>query len=351
MVNVKQGVFMKTRVIPTLTIGDYNWYLKIFNLYRNLNISYIRINLTRFTYDEYINEIMIIKKIQEDIWGKEVFKIILDVPYPGVKARVSFNGDKNYFDVKIGDTIYIHKNKKDENFREKRLSTNLFSSLSNGKIGDYIEIDDGKILFKIVEKKDDFIKLESLSKGSIGYMKTVNIKGKVYSNEVRQSEKEDLRKLIFAIKPYKIMFSFINDTEDIIYIKNFFKIQTDMIIPKIETPVAMSNLENISNYCSQVMLGRGDLALTGKPSLLGIYQENFINTCKKNKAEIIIATDIMTSNIETKQSLPLRSDLIDLDLLIKKEVNFVVTSGKMGLGEKLNEFVDIITAIEKERFL
>lgn len=338
------------KVIPTLTIGNKKWYKEKFLLYDALNISSMRINLTRYSLNYYLKQLLLIKEIQHELWGYEKIEILLDVPYPGTKARICFDGEESNYYIKKNEKIFIVKDKNKMNIKQKKFWVDLFEHLKTGNINEKVEIDDGKLSFNILEKNDEYIKLESMSNGYIGYMKSINLVGQVYINQDSPKIKKDLKNIIEKTQPNKVIFSFLNDLNQIIDIKEYFNLDEKKIIPKIETPIAINNLDKIATECKTLMLGRGDLVLTSNSSMLGIYQDTFINICKEKNKSIIIATDIMNSNLDNNNKLPLRSDLIDLDNLIKSKVDYVVTSGKMGMSKKLNQMVKLINEISKERF-
>lgn len=340
-----------TEIIPTFSVNTEKNYKKIFDLYQSLNIKEARLNLTRYSLDFYRNEIRKIYNLQLKNYGSIVCDLILDVPYPGTKARIDFDGEKSSVEIEKGTTLFITNDEDQKSIENNIISVDNFSNLSLVKKNEILEIDDGRLKLKVIDKNDNFITTNVLNSGKLKWKKSINRKGIVYFQEKRSEYIDKLFNLFLDIKPKKIVFSFLEKESQINKIKERFNSNKQQvnIIPKIETPKAISNLDEISRHCDQMMLGRGDLVLTGDSAKLGQQEDEFFSTCLKNKVEPIIATDIMNSISDLNFEVPLRSDLIDLDYIVKKRATAIVTSGTSGLGIGLKKIRQILTKIDEAR--
>jgi len=333
-----------TKIIPTFSVDTEDNYKKRLTLYDNLNIDTIRFNLTRYTFDEYQVELDKIRAIQKEI-SKKKMKIIFDVPYPGTKARIKFDGQEANVDVRNGEIIKITKDISLMDVENRILFVENIDDLEQSTTGQVIEIDDGRLNLSFIEKKDDLLVFKTMGSGSLKYMKSINRKEHIFFREKRMGYMNNLINFVENNEPWGVCFSFVETKEDMIKLQECFSENETKLIPKIETPTAINNLEEILDYCDMAMLGRGDLALTGGGNMMGYYQEKFISTCKAKGKNIIIATDIMNSLAEFTLSFPLRSDLIDLDNLVKNKVDYIVTSGEMGKGTGLKKTKDLLNGI------
>lgn len=340
---------MNTKIIPTFSIDHEDVYMKRLEFYKELGIKTIRLNLTRYSLAEYEIEINKIKNVQTKLWGKQCIDIMLDVPYPGTKARIKFDGLSRDVFIKKNDLITITNNEKQMNVKNKIFFVENIQDLIRANINDSIEIDDGRLKLIVVSKGKNTIKLQAINSAKVHYMKSINRAGKIYFSEEREEYLHYLTSLIGKTGINLVAFSFVETEEQMKNINRIFGKNNVSCIPKIETLKGIQNLDKILNHCNIAMLGRGDLALTGGIHIVGVAQEYFIDTCKKNGTIIIVATDIMNSVGEFSLSTPLRSDLVDLDNLIRNSVDYVVASGPMSNSSYLKDFYRLIRDISAFR--
>ena len=99
-------------IIPTMAIYDsFDKYKEIMRFFVSESIDLIRINMTRFEPERYISEIPLIKKAYREFNQKSELKILLDVPIPGRKPRVAFDGTESRRYIYKGNTIHLTSKK------------------------------------------------------------------------------------------------------------------------------------------------------------------------------------------------------------------------------------------------
>lgn len=340
---------MHTNIIPTFSIDTEDIYQKRLSFYKKLGIKIIRLNLTRYSLAEYEVEIKKIKNIQLKLWGKQCIDIMLDVPYPGTKSRIKFDGLSRDVFIEKNDVITITDNENQMSVKNKSFFVENIQDLLRAKVNDRIEIDDGRLKLTVISKDKNAIKMQAINNANVHYMKSINRVGKIYFYEEREEYLHDLSSLIENTDTNLVCFSFVETEEQMQTINRLFGKNNVNCVPKIETLKGIQNLNRIQKHCNMAMLGRGDLALTSGIHIVGIAQEKFIETCKKNGVTIIVATDIMNSVGEFSLSTPLRSDLVDLDNLLHNSVDYVVSSGPMSNSSYLKDFCKLIRDISTVR--
>lgn len=340
---------MHTKIIPTFSIDTEDIYVKRLTLYKELGIKVIRLNLTRYSLGEYAIEINKLKNVQKKLWGKQCIDIMLDVPFPGTKSRIKFDGCSREVFIQKNDLITITDCEDKMSVTKNIFFVENIKDLKLSEINECIEIDDGRLKLVVISKDENSIKLQALNNAKVHYMKSINRSGKTFFMEEREEYIRDLASLISNTATNMVCFSFVETEEQMQTINQVFGKKDIYCVPKIETLRGIENLNRILKYCNIAMLGRGDLALTSGIHIVGVAQEHFINTCKKNNTAIIIATDIMNSVVEFSVSTPLRSDLVDIDNLIHNSVDYVVTSGPMANSAYLKDFCRLITDIRDVR--
>lgn len=338
-------------IIPTLTISDEKTYKELFLVYDSIGVKKIRINLTRYEVEEYTDFIQEMDNVQSELFGYRKLEYLFDIPFPGDKMRVCFDGNSDRVFIKKNDLIYIYNSKHMMDVTQKKFFVKHFEYLYKSNINEIVEIDDGKLLFSIISKESNCVVLKAHNSGFIKYMKTINARGRVYFINTSEEESYKWREIISKLRPSGVVFSFLNSVDDIKLIKEKIIPENDTIeiIPKIETPEGINNLNDILNNVNMIMFGRGDMALTASFTKLGYYQELLLSAVKSKGKKVIVATDIMASFCGEDGQIPNRGDLIDLDNLLNQRVDYLAFSGDLSLGNNIKTIDRIIREIKKIR--
>ncbi|HJA94328.1 MAG TPA: hypothetical protein H9717_14655 [Candidatus Eisenbergiella merdipullorum] len=146
---------------------------------------------------------------------------------------------------------------------------------------------------------------------------------------------ENYLQYLREIKPRKVVLSFAEDIGTLNEISGCIKnlLPHVEIIPKIETQTGVDNCKNIMESFKTIMLGRGDLALFSEISSFGYNQNYVLDMGEKNNANVIVATDILTSLYENM--IPARGDLTDIYYLKGKKVKDIVVSAGISIQPEL----------------
>ena len=285
-------------IIPTLTVMDtYEEYEVMINNFIASDSNLFRCNATRFDNNTYINSI----KILQEIYYKKkqkYFNLLLDIPCPKEKIRVEFKSDENDILIKEGEILNITNDK------------NEFD-------GDMIFVDIG---FNQIEVGETIILGD-------GDLYTSRISCKKTSNETVYNN----IKLIETLRPTHIALSFVEDVQDITNFKNSIKEirnYNPTIISKLETKCAIDNLEDLIKASPNVMIARGDLALSAGYEMLFKYQNEIIEKCSEiNNCGVYFASEIINSLVNSP--VPTRPEICDLANMINQGAKNIILSGPL----------------------
>lgn len=98
----------KIEIIPTMAIyNSFAQYEEVMRLFSEENIDMIRINMTRFEPARYIYEIVSMRETYKKIAPNLKLKILLDIPLPGKKPRVYFNGKESEKKIYNGEKVTL----------------------------------------------------------------------------------------------------------------------------------------------------------------------------------------------------------------------------------------------------
>lgn len=330
-------------IIPTMAIYDsFDKYKEIMRFFVSESIDLIRINMTRFEPERYISEIPLIKKAYREFNQKSELKILLDVPIPGRKPRVAFDGTESRRYIYKGNTIHL-TSKKDKMDVENNIfvvDDNEFITYLDINKSKYLYFDDGKLKCQIVNINDNCVEAIAENDGVISFLKSVYTDGYYFCHMIKR-DLEDYLNAINAIKPEYLALSFVEQVNDVIRIKEYLKTPIK-IVSKIETPEGVNNISNIIRVSDAIMIGRGDLAITSGLAYFGELHTKLLKY--SNCIDIYVATDILQSIVDSE--FPNRADIIDITSLIECNVRGLVTSGKIARGLSLRKFISIVNEIK-----
>lgn len=339
-------------IIPTFTIySDIKKYEEYAKLYFELGISMVRVNMTRFNNQQYIEMLNILQEAYSKVSGGIKLKFLLDLPIPSKKPRIFYIGGGSGFNVQKNDIFRIVSNKEKAFIENNCIYIDdkyFYKSMFENKINT-LYTDDGRVIFECKYANDEIV-IRALTDGYVSYFKAVYSK---VSNFSLSSNDEMLSyaKTVSIIAPEIVALSFVEHSEQVTQfsdmVSSFTQGKTIQFMPKIETEQAVENLSKLIQPSGVAMFGRGDLLLNSQIDKLGSYQEKFLEICQKRMAKAYIATDILPSL--QAFGLPNRSDVLDLFYINKFDAYGVIASAKCSSLSLFPRFVEIVKKMSEQR--
>lgn len=201
------------------------------------------------------------------------------------------------------------------------------------KVGEKVLIDDGKLVFEVVETNGlDTVKLKTLFGGTLSSNKGVNLPNtKISLPSMTEKDERDLR-YILTQPVHWIALSFVRSAKDIKDLRS--KIEAAghpaKIIAKIEKPEAVERLDKIIKASNAVMVARGDLGIEVPMEQLPIVQKRIIRKCIQRARPVIVATQMMDSMITNPS--PTRAEISDVANAVMDGADAVMLSGETSVG-------------------
>ena len=337
-------------IIQTINhITDIEGLEKLLRELKSIGIDGVRINLSKLPQDEISKKI---KKLYP-IFNNFNLEIYLDFPYPKGKARIretNFCDDTGFrFEIQKGEvyTITISHEIYSTEPNCILLDENTIFSSEEGELKFY---SDGEGGFLVREKKTNYLKVEAVNSFE-GYI------GKSIQCGYIEIEK-DFEDIIQQINypDVKYIFSFIENSSEI---RNLASKISGSIIPKIETKLAVQDIQDIVEESDEILVARGDLALDITLSDYLDSIKRVVNECK-GKKDIIFCTDVLACS--GNRLVPYRSEIFDLFLIkslgcdkivlpCSKEINLLTKGEKSPNGimkkikKELTSKVEVINKI------
>ncbi len=218
------------------------------------------------------------------------------------------------------------------------------------KKGERILIDDGKLLFEVIETNNrNEVKAKVIQGGVFSSKKGVNLPNTNISlPALTQKDKDDA---IFAIEQEVdwLALSFVRNPEDLKELQALIEAHSEYKIPiiaKIEKPEAVQNIDKIVGYCDGIMVARGDLGVEVPAEEVPLIQKQLVLTAKKARIPAIIATQMMETMIHSLT--PTRAEVNDVANSVMDGADAVMLSGETSVGKYPVEVIKTMSNILKK---
>ena len=286
-----------------------------------------RLNFSHGTHEEHQKKIDAVKKVRERL--NLPIPIMLDTKGPEYRIKTFENGK-----------IWLHEGDeftfttKEIEGNEKRVSVNYKQLMENLRVGDTILVNNGLVVFKVVEINDTEAKCKVLTGGELSNRKSMNFPGKVMKHEfLSEQDKEDL---LFGIKNEVdfVAASFVSKKQDIADMRSFFDKNGGKeidIIAKIENRAGVENIEEICEIADGIMIARGDLGVEIPAMEVPAVQKYLISKCRLLGKRVITATEMLESMIHNPR--PTRAELSDVANAVYDGTSAVMLSGETASGK------------------
>ena len=315
----------KTKVICTIGPASENAEMLIAMYRAGMNVA--RLNFSHGTHEEQQHKIDLIKETREKL--QSPIPIMLDTKGPEYRIG-TFENSKILLkdnDIFTFTTEQIVGNASIVSVNYDRLMENL-------EIGDTILVNNGLVIFKVLELTDTEARCQVVIGGPLSDRKSMNFPGKVMKHSfLSEQDKEDL---LFGIKndvDY-VAASFVSTKQDIADMRNFLNENGGKdidLIAKIENRAGVDNIEEICEIADGIMIARGDLGVEIPAHEVPAVQKYLINKCRMLGKRVITATEMLESMIYNPR--PTRAELSDVANAVYDGTSAVMLSGETASGK------------------
>jgi len=337
----------KTKIVATL--GPAINSKKIMEEMMVMGVNVFRVNFSHADYDDVAQKIIDIREINE----RRNFNVAVLADLQGPKLRVGVM-DENVI-LEKGDTFTFTTNKCIGNSKKAFMTYQNFPK--DVEVGEHILVDDGKLMFKVIETdRNTEVKTEVIRGGMLKSKKGVNLPNTKVS--LPALTKKDIKDAIFAIEQEVdwIALSFVRTAADLISLRDLIAEKSDYKIPiiaKIEKPEAIKNINQITANCDGLMVARGDLGVEIPMENVPLIQKMLVKKAKEARIPVIIATQMMETMITSQ--VPTRAEVNDVANSIMDGADAVMLSGETSVGEYPLEVIqvmrNIISSVENSELI
>ncbi len=331
---LKLNKYKRTKIIATLgpATDTYEDVKKIIDLGANG----IRLNFSHGTYEERDRQIGWIRKASQEL--HKPVAIIQDLQGPKIRLG-EFEGEIR---VKKGQTIQLQLNADYEKTGVVPIQYDLSKKV---KRGERLYIFDGKVKTVVRSVRGDIVVVEVQNAGVLLKRKGINLPDTDFAGDViTEKDRADLAYASDKDIDYVAM-SFIQSAKDI---HNMRKIISTLggdrkIIAKIETKLALDNLEEIMQETDAAMVARGDLAVETSPEMVPVVQRQIISLGMKHAKPTIVATQMLASMVDSPE--PSRAEVSDVATAVYLGADCVMLSDETAMGKHPFEAVSVMKRV------
>ncbi len=334
--NVPLSGFKRTKIIATLGPATNN-YEVILDLIK-AGANGIRLNFSHVTYDEAEQQIKWVRKASKE-YGKPV-AIIQDLQGPKMRLG-DFDGIIN---IQKGQDFILGY---DADYLEEGVIPTQYDLSKKVKRGERLYLYDGTIHTVITSVAGGKVHVRAGNDGVLVKRKGINLPDTDFGGDVITDK--DKRDIVFgsARDIDYVAQSFIQKPHDVSKLRATLDSVNSpaKIIAKIETAVAVDNLEAIVQEADAVMVARGDLAQETLPEAVPIVQRQIIGLGLHYDKPTIVATQVLASMTENAQ--PTRAEVSDIATAVALGADGVMLSEETSVGRHPIDAVRVMKRVIK----
>lgn len=338
----------RTKIVATL--GPASSSRKVLKKMIQAGVDVFRVNFSHANYDTVKQTVATIRELGDEL--NTVTAVLADLQGP--KLRVGLM--KEEVVVKPGDRISFCTGEEFEGTRE-RVYMNYDNFPKDVKKGELVLLDDGKLMFEVLETNGkDTVRTKVIQGGPLRSKKGVNLPNTAISlPALTIKDKEDA---VFAISLEVdwIALSFVRHAEDLKELQELIEANSEYKIPiiaKIEKPEAIANIDTIIPFCDGLMVARGDLGVEVAAEEVPLIQKELVLKAKRARIPVIIATQMMETMITSLT--PTRAEVNDVANSVMDGADAVMLSGETSVGkypvEVIQKMANICLQVENSALI
>ena len=333
----------KTKIVATL--GPACSTRETIKKMVDASVNVFRVNFSHADYADVKEKISIIRGLNEEFGYTTA--ILGDLQGPKLRVGVMEEGVV----VNDGDLITF-TTAEDIIGTAKKVFMKYKNFPNDVNPGERILLDDGKLIFEIIEtdKKTEVL-AKVIQGGELKSKKGVNLPNTKIS--LPAMTEKDVADAIFAIEQKLdwIALSFVKTPRDLQDLQELIAKHSEYKIPivaKIEMPEALENIDRIVAYCDALMVARGDLGVELPAHEVPLVQKELIRRAKTARIPVIVATQMMETMISSLT--PTRAEVNDVANSVMDGADAVMLSGETATGnypvQVIEKMTQIIEAVE-----
>jgi pyruvate kinase len=266
-----------------------------------------------------------------DIAAQHGISVAILVDLQGPKIRIGRFINKKV--ILRENQEFILDTQMDENAGNEQAVSLSYQNLTRDvHPGDTLLLDDGRIVFKVINTEATRIHCQVIVGGELSNNKGINrLGGGLSAKALTEKDRSDIKDAVRLNADY-IAVSFPRNADDINEARTLLRDAggTQGIIAKIERCEAITNIEGIIQASDAVMIARGDLGVEIGDAELPAVQKKIIKIARVFNKPVITATQMLETM--TYNTIPTRAEVSDVANAVLDGTDAVMLSGETAVG-------------------
>ena len=334
----------KTKIVCTMGPSTEDDEVLRQLILEGMNVA--RFNFSHGSHEYHRENIERVRMISREV-GIPV-AILLDTKGPEIRTGKLVDGGP--VELKAGDEVTVTT--EDIVGTAERFSLDYKNLPNEVEPGSTILIADGLIELEVLECEGTEIRCKVINGAMLGEHKGVNVPNvEVGLPNVTDRDRDDI---MFGceVGVDAIAASFVRNADAVREIRAICREMGSgniMIMPKIESALALSNFDEILAVSDGIMVARGDLGVEVPAEKVPHIQKTIIKKCNDAYKPVITATQMLDSMIRNPR--PTRAEVADVANAIYDGTDCIMLSGETAAGaypiEAVRTMADICKETEK----
>ncbi len=326
----------KTKIV--CTIGPASRSARILRRLILAGMDVARLNFSHGTHEEHLRVLRRVRRIS----GRTGQPVAVLQDLSGAKIRLG--------EIENGECVVERNRRLILTTRKvlgdgERVALNRRRLPQEVKPGEPILINDGAVRLRVIEVVGKEIICKVLDGGRLSSRKGINLpKTFLRSPALTPKDRADIR---FGMENSVdfVALSFVRKAADVKKLRKIISASgKDIpIIAKIETRMALENLEEIVKEADGVMVARGDLGVETDLESVPLAQKRIIRLCNRMGKPVITATQMLESMVVNLT--PTRAEVTDVANAILDGSDAVMLSAETAVGKHAVKTVQIMSKI------
>lgn len=299
-----------------------------------------RLNTSHGDKEEHGKRIKLLKKIRKEL--DLPISILLDTKGPEIRVH-TFENKK--IPVPKGKILEIVSNKEIIG-NEDRFSISYKALTKTVKVGDKILFDDGKLSTVVTKVLKTGVKVRALNSHKLSNKKACNIPGVILELPFISNYDKDFIEYGLKNDVDYIAASFVNSAKDVQQIRDLLvknKKEHVKIMSKIESKIAISNIDEIIEASDSIMIARGDLGVEIPYFEVPEWERIIIRKSRASSKPVVVATQMLDSM--ESNPVPTRAEVTDVTYAVLESADSTMLSGESANGSFPIESASVMAKI------
>jgi pyruvate kinase len=326
----------KTKIICTL--GPATEKVEILRALIGAGVDVFRLNMSHASHERARAIVPQIRALADE-FGRAV-AVLMDTQGPAIRT-----GDlKTDLHLKPGDILEftVRGAKSEEAYS---VDVNYDGLINDINEGDTVLVDNGVIHLLVLEKRNNRIRCQVLTPGTLGSRRHINLPGvRVNLPPLTAKDVADVA-LGAELGVDYVALSFVRQQSDIQELRRLLgqNHSKARVMAKIEDQSAVRLIDEIIKSADAIMIARGDLGIECPIEELPIIQRKIVKICARLGKPVIVATHMLESMVHNP--LPTRAEITDVANAVFEQADAIMLSGETSVGLYPEECVHVLNRV------